>query len=466
MPREPPTGRERDPRDRLLAILAVAIIGLSATLWRLDTSHRDTMDQLRAGIEDATTSRRSLQSEGEGAGPGPRGSAAEKCFRESEATVVALRAVDAVYRRQLTAAARIEAALAALPFKLDNATLVAELQVKAARAEMVQRLARKANSSAPIDWAALVRDVDGKADAAVVAALSARVHREMVELLALFGLKANVTTVDAIERMLGSASAEIASEEPLTLDNVTRVLEPLLAPKAGAEDLEPLRLALGELAGASTVDALAAQVVGAQPAPPPAEIAPCRCAPCQASADSGGVCVPEVTPATPCDCVDTGSTDPIRQAYPMTQTTPPCCAAGESGPSCVACRVVNGYRGEDPAALSSALLSRAAGSFELSVSALCSVSVHEHGAFNGWRADFINGDYDGPAFLRSGAHDNGASSVKVRGEGCVARELEASQAGKQDSCTGWIIQEPFRVIFACGQGCMNRRTWGCLAGGR
>ena len=70
----------------------------------------------------------------------------------------------------------------------------------------------------------------------------------------------------------------------------------------------------------------------------------------------------------------------------MTQTTPPCCAAGESGPSCVACRVVNGYRGEDPAALSSALLSRAAGSFELSVSALCSVSVHEHGAFSGWRA--------------------------------------------------------------------------------
>ena len=59
----------------------------------------------------------------------------------------------------------IEAALAALPFKLDNATLVAELQVKAARAEMVQRLARKANSSAPIDWAALVRDVDGGADA-------------------------------------------------------------------------------------------------------------------------------------------------------------------------------------------------------------------------------------------------------------------------------------------------------------
>ena len=109
----------------------------------------------------------------------------------------------------------------------------------------------------------------------------------------------------------------------------------------------------------------------------------------------------------------------------MTQTTPPCCAAGESGPSCVACRVVNGYRGEDPAALSSALLSRAAGSFELSVSALCSVSVHEHGAFSGWRADFINGDYDGPAFLRSGAHDNGASAVKVRGEGCVARELES-----------------------------------------
>ena len=295
MPRER-HNTERDPRDRLLAILAVAIIGLAATLWRLDTSHRDTMDQLRAGIEDATTSRRSLQSEGEGAGPGARGSAAEKCFRESEATVVALRAVDAVYRRQLTAAARIEAALAALPFKLDNATLVAELGFKAARAEMVHRLARKANSSAPIDWAALVRDVDGKADAAVVAALSARVHRELVELLALFGLKANVTTVDAIERMLGSASAEIASEEPLTLDNVTRVLEPLLAPKAEAEALEPLRLALGELAGASTVDALAAQVVGAQPTPPPAEISPCRCAPCQASADSGGVCVPEVTP--------------------------------------------------------------------------------------------------------------------------------------------------------------------------
>ena len=113
----------------------------------------------------------------------------------------------------------------------------------------------------------------------------------------------------------------------------------------------------------------------------------------------------------------------------------PCCAAGESGPSCVACRVVNGYRGEDPAALSSALLSRAAGSFELSVSALCSVSVHEHGAFNGWRADFINGDYDGPAFLRSGAHDNAASSVQVHGEGCVARESSrASQAGKQESC--------------------------------
>ena len=57
MPREPPTGRERDPRDRLLAILAVAIIGLSATLWRLDTSHRDTMDQLRAGTAAARSLR-------------------------------------------------------------------------------------------------------------------------------------------------------------------------------------------------------------------------------------------------------------------------------------------------------------------------------------------------------------------------------------------------------------------------
>ena len=136
----------------------------------------------------------------------------------------------------------------------------------------------------------------------------------------------------------------------------------------------------------------------------------------------------------------------------MTQTTPPCCAAGESGPSCVACRGVNGYRGEDPAALSSALLSRAAGSFELSVSALCSVSVHEHGAFSGWRADFISGDYDGPAFLRSGAYDNGASSVKVRGEGCVARELEASQAGQQECCALDPSKNPFESSSLADRG--------------
>ena len=93
--------------------------------------------------------------------------------------------------------------------------------------------------------------------------------------------------MDAIRAMLGSASAEIASDEPLTLDNVTRVLDPLLAPKAGVDDAERLRVSLGDLAGQAAVDGLAVQVAAAQPV---VEAQPCRCATCAGAA--GEICGP------------------------------------------------------------------------------------------------------------------------------------------------------------------------------
>ena len=58
----------------------------------------------------------------------------------------------------------------------------------------------------------------------------------------------------------------------------------------------------------------------------------------------------------------------------------------------------------------------------------CSVSVFQHD-HQGWEAVFTDGDYDGVAFQAGGARDNDASSITVRGAGCVAVCYDAPDLG-------------------------------------
>mmetsp|Transcript_38619 Transcript_38619/g.75985 ORF Transcript_38619/g.75985 Transcript_38619/m.75985 type:complete len:1819 (+) Transcript_38619:53-5509(+) len=54
------------------------------------------------------------------------------------------------------------------------------------------------------------------------------------------------------------------------------------------------------------------------------------------------------------------------------------------------------------------------------------VTLYQHGGFKGWHANFAVGDHDFPAFLRAGAKNDDASSIKVP-EGCIAVVYEHSK---------------------------------------
>ena len=64
----------------------------------------------------------------------------------------------------------------------------------------------------------------------------------------------------------------------------------------------------------------------------------------------------------------------------------------------------------------------------------CSVSVFQHGDYGGWKADYVDGDYNGAAFLSGGARNDDASAIKVHGDGCVAVCYESDDLGASG---GW-----------------------------
>eukprot|EP01043_Picozoa_sp_COSAG02_P052692 COSAG02_NODE_5716_length_4101_cov_2.727886_1_plen_1022_part_00 len=101
-------------------------------------------------------------------------------------------------------------------------------------------------------------------------------------------------------------------------------LSAALDDKADQSAVDSLNVAIAEKADIAALNALAAQF-GSGPVVEEAEVTPCRCAECADEPVGGDLCA-SYGPATPCECEDSsGSSDPVRQTYPMTQSDPPCC---------------------------------------------------------------------------------------------------------------------------------------------
>eukprot|EP01046_Picozoa_sp_COSAG06_P031861 COSAG06_NODE_3137_length_5802_cov_19.787480_5_plen_502_part_00 len=139
-------------------------------------------------------------------------------------------------------------------------------------------------------------------EAAVNAVRTAFIVKEdQVALSAALDDKADAAELDALAVTVG--------EKAIAADMTTA-----LAAKADAS-------ALAEKAGVAELDALSAQFGSALVV----EVTPCRCAVCADDPVGGNLCAP-YGPVSPCECEDaSGSSDPIRQTYPMTESNPPCC---------------------------------------------------------------------------------------------------------------------------------------------
>jgi len=65
----------------------------------------------------------------------------------------------------------------------------------------------------------------------------------------------------------------------------------------------------------------------------------------------------------------------------------------------------------------------------------CRAELYQHGNFKGWRADFPEGSYDINAFRKAGARNDDASSIKVKGgKNCCAVVYE------HGSFNGWAAE--------------------------
>eukprot|EP01046_Picozoa_sp_COSAG06_P021370 COSAG06_NODE_1603_length_8956_cov_6.771029_3_plen_1532_part_00 len=155
----------------------------------------------------------------------------------------------------------------------------------------------------------------------------------------LVGSGCTVTSGDGTCTVVPHTCATSASTCPLTvalvakadqsaLDTLTTavgekaVAADMTAALAQKADEDTVTAALAEKADIGAVDALATQL-GSAP-PPPVEVTPCSCSKCASDDVDTSLCTP-FGPATPCECEESTSIDPVRQVYPMTQSNPPCC---------------------------------------------------------------------------------------------------------------------------------------------
>ena len=306
---------------RLLVAVVVALACFALQRHGAHVSQRTALQaQLSALRVDAVGSRRELQAVAPGGVGGPQ------CYRSlGDATAAALREAHAVHAGQEAMARRLDNLTQLLESKADAARVLAAIAGKADSSDLAALLATKADVGVV---RALAAAAAGRVNATVVAALSARLDAELAALAAGLATKANASTAASVAGILGAVSDDLSSDEPLTLDNVTDSIVPLIAAKLDTATLDALRESLASLASASAVDALlaqiAARVLATQPA---AEVTPCRCAPCADTPLGGELCSPW-GPAMPCDCIDTSlSADPVRQTFPVAHGSRPCCRA-------------------------------------------------------------------------------------------------------------------------------------------
>jgi plastocyanin len=128
--------------------------------------------------------------------------------------------------------------------------------------------------------------------------------------------KADASAVDALGVQLADKVDTSTMTDELADKADTSTMASLLADKADETSIAALQSELDQKADASAVQALGSIVV---------EDMPCLCAACADFPVGAVLCVPFGS-TSPCDCIDSsGSTNPIRQTYPMTQSDPKCC---------------------------------------------------------------------------------------------------------------------------------------------
>eukprot|EP01046_Picozoa_sp_COSAG06_P000291 COSAG06_NODE_8_length_37897_cov_42.611884_10_plen_1146_part_00 len=194
---------------------------------------------------------------------------------------------------------------------LDALTVV--VATKAIATEVADDLALKANSAA-MDTA-----LDLKADQTEVDTLAAAVATKAIatEVADDLALKANSAVMDtALDLKADQTEVDMLAAAVATKAIATEVADDL-ALKANSAVMDT---ALDLKADTTVVEALAAQLGQAA-----AEVNPCRCAECAADPTDAELCA-SYGPVAPCECEDlSGSANPTRQTYPLTQNSPPCC---------------------------------------------------------------------------------------------------------------------------------------------
>jgi len=367
--------RSCDLRDGLLAALVIIVVALGARTAHLMGSHGQeiaTLHRRLAHLREAPAEpldtgplggedfgglmRRALQGEGEEEEEEP----GEQCYTAAEVTVLALRAIDTVAKRHGAMVAQVDGLASALADKIDAEAAQLEVDAKADSPEMAALLARKVELRGVT---ALQGAVSGKASVNDSAALEADANADIEALWARLALKSNASTVEEIMGQLDATVEELANGTNLTLAMVTSAVVPLLDAKADAAALELIRTMLTDKVNASVVADLEAAWAATLPSPPATETRACRCAACADVPVGAALCSPWGE-LLPCACTNSSE---ARQGFPMSLPDRPCCRDA-SDTSCTACEVVAGYDGLEPAALSEALGSRAAGKFALAVS--------------------------------------------------------------------------------------------------
>jgi hypothetical protein len=219
--------------------------------------------------------------------------------------------------------------------------VTASLALKANSTSVEALAARIDNGLQMVD--ALTTTVAGKANITTVSALAAQLGSATsigpaqvatvtaldTATVAALALKADQATVDALTSIVGTKADDVATTTAVGLKADQTEVDTLTTTVGTKADATALALkaddaattaALDLKADSTAVAALAAHLGSAA-----AEVAACRCAECADEPIGGSLCA-SYGPVTPCECEDSsGSTDPVRQGYPMTQSSPPCC---------------------------------------------------------------------------------------------------------------------------------------------
>ena len=291
--------REAAVQHRLNAV--EALLGTPARV------HDDSTQRLVPAPTLSTTSKRSLQEQdGE-----------EGCLSTSEMSRLAVRTAYSVNENHATLAAAMDGKADSLAAEAAEASRLAN--------GCTASLTDPATTCTPPEDGLVVTGCavsSGGGTCTVVAHTCATspsacpLTTELSSLSSAIDGKADASAVDALGVQLADKVDTSTMTDELADKADTSTMASLLADKADETSIAALQSELDQKADASAVQALGSIVV---------EDMPCLCAACADFPVGAVLCVPFGS-TSPCDCIDSsGSTNPIRQTYPMTQSEPKCC---------------------------------------------------------------------------------------------------------------------------------------------